>query len=88
MGLVSYWYCQRCRGIIAQEDLSLVREEERHYWLDDSPVETYVTARCPYCGSEEIDEAEYCEVCGEPFAPEDLEDGVCKECSEKENRPK
>ena len=88
MGLVSYWYCQRCRGIIAQEDLNFAWEEELHYWLDDCPVETYVTAHCPCCGSEEIDEAEYCEVCGEPFAPEDLEDGICKECMEKENRPK
>lgn len=88
MGLVSYWYCQRCKEVISQDDLRFVREAERHYWLDDSPVESYAYALCPYCGSDQIDEADYCEVCGEPFVPEDLEGGICKECLEKENRPK
>ena len=84
MALISYWYCHRCKEIIPRDELRIVREEERHYWLDDSPVEVSYNVFCPYCGSEEIDETDYCDVCGSPCIPDDLEDGICKECREKE----
>ena len=81
--MVGYWYCQDCGGIIPRDELRIIRHEERHYWLDDCPVEDFYEIRCPYCGSELIDEAEYCDGCGEPCSPKDLTDGLCAVCREK-----
>ena len=83
MALFDYWYCKKCKEIASVQDLKFIRDEEPHYWLDDSPTEVSYTAYCPYCGSDQIDEACYCDICGEPFAPDDLEDGMCEDCREK-----
>ena len=85
MALVSYWVCQECHEVIPRDDLRIVREENRHWWLDDCPVEVSYSVYCPYCGSEWVEEAEYCEGCGEPCDPKDLEYGLCEVCrKEKE----
>ncbi len=38
---------------------------------------------CPNCGSEDFEEAERCEICGEWKVADNITDGVCKECIEK-----
>ena len=38
---------------------------------------------CPYCGGG-VEEAEKCEICGEYHLEEDLTNGVCEDCIEKE----
>ena len=84
MALVSYWHCLECNEIIPRDELRIVREEERHYWLDDCPVEVNYICFCPYCGSEELEEAEYCEGCGDPYGPDELDaDGLCVTCRAK-----
>ena len=85
MALIHYWYCQACGEVIPKEELKIVREVERHYWLDDCPAEVSYRVYCPYCGAEEIDEAEYCEYCGEPCNPKDLIDGLCEICRNERN---
>ena len=78
--MVSYWYCQDCNEIIPRDDLQIIRHEEWHYELDGYPAEMFYEIRCPYCGSELIDEAVYCDGCGEPCSPKDLTDGLCTVC--------
>ena len=84
--MVRYWFCQDCGEVIPRDELKLIRHEEWHYWLDGSPAEAFYEIRCPYCGSELIDEAEYCDGCGEPCNPSDLEDGLCAICREEKER--
>lgn len=44
------------------------------------PRGAYEFRSCPYCDSDNIDEAEVCVCCGEYYNPED--GIVCKECSD------
>lgn len=81
--MVGFWVCQDCNEIIPRDELKTIRHVERHYWLDDCPAEDFYEFRCPYCGSELIDEAEYCDGCGEPCSPKDLTDGLCAVCREE-----
>ena len=80
MALVGYWYCQDCCEVIPRDELRITHTNEWHTWLDDCPAELFYEAHCPYCGSELLDEAEYCDMCGEPCNPKDLEDGLCEVC--------
>ena len=57
--------------------------EEPYKWRDDpSPAGVSLSSgyyeywECPSCGSEDVDEAERCEVCGEYIA----ESGICESC--------
>ena len=59
--------------------------EEPHYepaWLGEcGDRDVYGNdCSCPHCGSEDFDEAEKCELCGEYAAIEHLYDGVCGKC--------
>ena len=81
--MVGFWVCQDCNEIIPRDELKTIRHVERHYWLDDCPAEMFYEFRCPYCGSELIDEAVYCDGCGEPCNPKDLTDGLCAVCREE-----
>ena len=83
--LIHYWYCQNCHEVIPRDELKIHHTVVWHTELDNCPMENVYEARCPYCGSEFLDEAEYCEGCGEPCDPKDLEDGLCEICrKEKE----
>lgn len=82
--MMDWLYCNDCHAVFMAEDASIRREEERHYWLDDSPVEVLYMRCCPECGSSDIDEAAYCDECGCAFAPDGLDDNfLCEECREK-----
>ena len=37
-------------------------------------------AQCPSCGSDDFDNAEQCEKCGEWFASKDMDYCLCKKC--------
>lgn len=53
--------------------------EAKHYDLACGTWDEY----CPNCGSEDIEEAERCEVCGELFVDDDMIGHVCRECFDK-----
>ena len=38
---------------------------------------------CPHCGSPEIEEAAYCNICGKPMCDDDMTDGVCDDCMDE-----
>lgn len=40
-------------------------------------------ACCPECGGS-FTEADQCEICGEWFYPDEVDDGICEECLEEE----
>lgn len=85
LGVGCEWlYCQDCKSIFMKEDVGCRVERDVHYWLDDQPVEEWVEWFCPECGSGNIEEADYCEVCGEVIIPEDSPDGLCEECRKRE----
>ncbi len=42
---------------------------------------------CPNCGSEDFEEAEVCEMCGEAFAKGELKGHVCDKCRAKYSDP-
>ncbi len=48
--------CEDCGEIFEDHDIEYHRVNERHYWLDDSPIEQLEFRACPYCHSEDIEE--------------------------------
>jgi hypothetical protein len=54
---------------------------EAHPYGMGSAYETWCV--CPYCESNDFDEAEECECCGEAFPKKSLTDGLCEECYEE-----
>lgn len=80
----SWWYCKDCGSVFMYEDIRFEKVENRHWWLDDCPVETWCDRLCPECGSMDIDECEYCEYCGDPFKPGELIDYICERCRKEE----
>lgn len=81
---MNWYYCQDCGAVFSEEDLLVETVENRHWWLDDCPVERWTEYSCPECGSSDVEEAEYCDYCGDAFRPEDLTDGVCAKCRKAE----
>ena len=79
--------CEKCDEVFSADDVVCKRTDEVLYWLDDRPVASFYEWFCPYCGSDEIVEAEYCEECGEAFPPRELEDGLCETCRVKGEPP-
>lgn len=82
------YYCNECNKVIEHDELipkkicfetefgvgSLFRD--RHY---------HTVYHCPHCGSNDVEEAEKCQVCGEWFGLEQLNcDFYCEECAEDE----
>ena len=67
------WYCQDCGETFDESEIEVDRAYEYSdrighggmYWDDEY--------RCPHCGSEDIDECEICDLCGEYFPPSKLE---------------
>ncbi len=76
-------YCESCGSIFTHDEIRIVTHRTVHYWLDDKPTDFEYEWLCPECGSACIEEAEYCEICGEPLRPSDLVDGLCEICREE-----
>ena len=66
------YYCYDCGSLIDEDELLTKTEEYNRGEFVDYAV-------CPYCGSEEVDEAKTCELCGEAFSPDKLGD-YCEDC--------
>lgn len=81
---MDWMYCEDCKAIFIKDDAGVRVERDVHYWLDDKPVEEWAEWFCPECGSGNIEEADYCEICGEVIIPEDSPDGLCEECRKRE----
>lgn len=58
------FYCNNCNEIFAESEA-----RGRKPRLEDSMSPWEWIAICPYCGSEELEEAGTCERCGEPIPP-------------------
>lgn len=67
--------CLNCNSIV--NELEVYHETHGSYYLQ--PENLYV---CPYCGSENVENAVYCNVCDEPTAESELDYGCCKECND------
>lgn len=87
LGVGCEWlYCQDCKSIFMKEDVGCRVERDVHYWLDDKPVERWCEYHCPECGSVDIQEAVYCDWCGDALRPEDLKDGLCELCRREKKK--
>lgn len=77
------YYCEDCGEVFDEDEIELrVNGEWLEYW--GSRVYREVnTSLCPHCGSESIQEASYCDKCGEAYPPENLdENNLCEDCKE------
>lgn len=61
--------CNHCERVFDDEDMGVYEEPHGEE-----------TGVCPYCGSEDIEEALRCELCGEAHLPDELHDGWCDDC--------
>jgi len=71
----SWVYCDNCKQFVLEDELE--REYEHHSELSGMggvTCETFYV--CPHCGSDEIDDAYECEICGEPTTSLDY----CDDC--------
>ena len=50
------WRCFACDHFFEEHEADYHTIYEKHWWLDDAPVETLVFMACPECGSEDIEE--------------------------------
>ena len=79
-----WFYCEDCRALFPEEDVNVSVIYDHHWWLDDCPTETFYLRKCPECGSENVEEAAFCDECGEVCLPEDLDENwLCAECRKK-----
>lgn len=51
--MVLAYKCENCGHIFQDHSAEWHRVYERHYWLDDSPLEQLDFMACPECGSED-----------------------------------
>lgn len=73
------YYCRDCKCIIDHDNVvwrEACTDEDGHY-IDGFKGEHAV---CPYCGSEDIDDAVQCISCGEWHKEEELTAGLCPKC--------
>lgn len=70
------YYCHDCGEFFDKEDIRIKCISQGDY-SEPSEYEWY----CPHCGSEDIEEAEECEFCGEPVKP-DSRIHFCEDCIE------
>lgn len=69
--------CNNCGGICDEP----VRERDLIGCCGDEPA--YITVySCPHCKSDEVAEAERCEVCDRYVQEHELHDGICEKCCE------
>ena len=71
-------YCTGCEQFFDEDDAGEDREQLGEYWGAPAYREYAV---CPYCGSDQIEEAHRCKLCGEwiPYSGDDY----CEECSDR-----
>jgi NAD-dependent SIR2 family protein deacetylase len=73
---VKYFYCEDCDELFSEEAAGTKSVYDGYGELD------YYA--CPNCGSTELCDADYCEICGEPMAPTSAD--VCNDCTEALNK--
>lgn len=80
---MSVKYCKDCGCIFDEEDANI---EDCGFYTEvwgHQEYQVFDVLRCPDCNSDEIDDAEKCEECGDYFSPDELdEDGYCPYCHE------
>ena len=81
-----WYYCESCGSLFMSEDVRIIREEEYHPGLDGIQTEYMCYYACPECGSTCLEEADYCEICGEPMVPDSSWDGLCEACRREEEK--
>lgn len=71
---MKYWHCESC-GTFSREDALNYRRTV----LEDSRRPWETVGMCPVCGSEDLEEADRCERCGEPI---DKGKHLCPTCEQ------
>ena len=84
------YICKNCNEVLFVDELKRVKGE----WIDCRYGGEHVGFQyegddyvCPHCGSEELQEAVQCPICGEYVAEEESYDGYCENCVEKAATP-
>ena len=72
--------CEYCGEVMDEEELV------RRFYRDPDTCFEGVKCVCPHCHWDEFKEVEQCEECGEYFAPNELECGLCVECEKEVQR--
>lgn len=79
-----FYICNHC-GNEMDDYEALVLVPEVHNELDEKPIEWIGQLQCIYCGSDDLEEAEYCEECGELFPLDQLDiNWLCPTCAREE----
>ena len=68
------YYCNDCCEFIEEQDL-----DSRPCELEDGLPRGTKISLCPYCGSEDLEEADFCERCGTPIPPDEH---LCQDCED------
>lgn len=74
------YICTQCNHIFEEGEQRIVREKQGEYFGFPAYEEYSI---CPVCGGQ-YDEATDCSICGECHLEEDLTNGICDECLDKE----
>ena len=77
------YICNECESLIVR--LSVIRDY--HTELESEPYEEYEV--CPYCHSDDVEEADYCTECDRPICTatkyiNDKMKALCEECYNRE----
>lgn len=73
---MSEWlYCKHCQTPL--DDHEVIRTWQQ---LTDDPRDKVPSWECPYCHSDELEEADECERCGIVLPIDDMTDGICDDC--------
>lgn len=77
-------YCRCCQTLLDDSELKTIYD-----WVPygDTNVPMASGQECPECGSDEIEDAYKCEICGEWFGESELYGSVCKTCAFTEITP-
>ena len=67
------YYCNDCNNMFEESEA-----DSRPTRLEDSRPKGGFVMLCPYCGSDDLEEASYCERCGEPIPPDEHLCDVCE----------
>jgi len=71
------YVCRVCKSVFNGED-----------GLYKNPFTTEFFVACPVCGSESVEQAEYCAECGEAFLPSQIRGGwYCDDCLDSMTTP-